>query len=83
MHHSFIPTVYENFKPVFLLNWNRQKSRNWHTRLIWEIEWIKAVLSLSYMLYLSIKLLSRAMKQLLEKFCFEFPHGLNFNLHLK
>ena len=43
MHHSFIPTVYENFKPVFLLNWNRQKSRNWHTRLIWEIEWIKAV----------------------------------------
>ena len=44
LHHSFIPTIYENFKSVFfLLIYDKRKPGNLHTRLILAIERIKVV----------------------------------------
>ena len=44
LHHSFIPTIYENFKSVsFLLIYDKRKPGKLHTRLILAIERIKVV----------------------------------------
>ena len=44
LNHSFIPTIYENFKPVFLLIYCKRKFKNLYTGLIRVIERIEAVL---------------------------------------
>ena len=43
-YDSFIPTIYENSLPIFLLIYSKQKFANLHTCFIWAIERIKAVL---------------------------------------
>ena len=40
----FIPTIYKNFKSVFLLIQDKLKVRNFYAYLIWTIETMKAVL---------------------------------------
>ena len=40
----FIPTIYKNFKSVFLLIQDKLKLRNFYAYLIWTIETMKAVL---------------------------------------
>ena len=40
LHHSFIPTIYENFKAFFLHVYSEQKFENLHTcfYLIWQLK---------------------------------------------
>ena len=38
LHHTFIPTIYENYKLVFFLIYDKRKLSNLYESLIWAIE---------------------------------------------
>ena len=43
LHHSFIPTIYENFKSLFRLILRKRKFGSFYTGLVYVIETIKVI----------------------------------------